>query len=34
MIPFGDVGSLAVSALSVWHVLGLCEFVAWFGHLV
>ena len=34
MYPFGDVGSLLVSAQCVWHEKRFCEFVACHGHLV
>ena len=34
MYPFGDVGSLLVSAQSVWHERRLCEFVACYGQVV
>ena len=34
MYPFGDVGSLLVSAQSVWHKKRLCEFVACYGQVV
>ena len=34
MYPFGDVGSLLLSAQCVWHEKRFCEFVACYGHVV